>query len=99
VRDLGVLRLFAADARCGFCASTLPAPSPRFDHGHATAARRSCDLRFRRPAVLFEELEDETRQRSTTMETAILNEIRDLGGRLERVAGRVGDVEGRLGPE
>lgn len=45
----------------------------------------------------IEELKDETRQRFTTMETAILNEIRDLGGRLERVASRVGDVEGRLG--
>ena len=47
----------------------------------------------------IEELKDEMRQRLATVETAILNEIRDLGGRLERVADRVGDVEGRLGPE
>jgi hypothetical protein len=47
----------------------------------------------------LEEFKDETRQRFATMETAILNEIRDLGGRLERVASRVGDVERRLGPE
>ena len=47
----------------------------------------------------IEDLKDEMRQRLATVETAILNEIRDLGGRLERVAGRVDDVEGRLGPE
>jgi hypothetical protein len=49
----------------------------------------------------IDRLADELRDRFGTAETAILNEVRDLGGRLDRrlgrVESRVGDVESRLG--
>jgi hypothetical protein len=48
-----------------------------------------------------EDFKDEMRKRLATAETAILNEIRDMGTRLdlrlERVEVRLGEVEGRLG--
>jgi hypothetical protein len=49
----------------------------------------------------IEDFKDEMRKRIATAETAILNEIRDMGVRLdlrlERVEVRLGEVEGRLG--
>jgi hypothetical protein len=56
----------------------------------------------------LDDLSDEVRRRIATAEAAIVNEIRDLSGRLDRrlerveqrmdsVEGRLGSVEGRLG--
>ncbi len=49
----------------------------------------------------IDELSDEVRRRIGTAETAILNEIRDLSGRLdrrlERVETRMGEIDGRMG--
>jgi tetrahydromethanopterin S-methyltransferase subunit G len=49
----------------------------------------------------IDELIDEVRRRIGTAETAILNEIRDLSGRLdrrlERVEVRMGEIEVRMG--
>ena len=48
----------------------------------------------------IDDLNDEVRKRIGTAETAILNEIRDLSGRLdrrlERVESRMETIEGRL---
>jgi len=49
----------------------------------------------------IDDLSDEVRRRIGTAETAIVNEIRDLSGRLdrrlERVEGRMGEIETRIG--
>lgn len=49
----------------------------------------------------IDDLSDEVRRRIGTAETAILNEIRDLSGRLdrrlERVEVRMGELETRIG--
>jgi len=49
----------------------------------------------------LDDFSDEVRQRFGTIETAIVNEIRDMSGRidrrLERVESRIGDVETRIG--
>ncbi len=49
----------------------------------------------------IDDLSDEVRRRIGTAETAILNEIRDLSGRLdrrlERVEVRMGEIEARIG--
>ena len=45
----------------------------------------------------IDEFTDEFRSRLSTMETAILNEIRSAGGRTDRMERRLGRVEARLG--
>ena len=49
----------------------------------------------------IDEFSDEIRNRITTAETAILNELRDLSGRLdrrlERLEGRMGELDVRMG--
>ena len=60
-----------------------------------TSVSADLDAQHRR----LDDFSDEVRQRFSTVETAIVNEIRDMSGRidrrLERVESRIGDLEDR----